>query len=246
MSEIRTTTSVELLRENRREPYVCLAQMAVGGTALAAQTGRETAAVAGASARSALDSVRGARNHSLRFPEVTMIAAGATTAREALVAMAAGGKLEIPRSEALAVTARLEGLVARNDVSGVVLEIRSAITARQERIQGALVPMVVAACEAVGYRPVRVDARRAVVEVRGEGGERGVIDVAKDKTGGVKLHFDTDGFEGDECRKKLVEPVIDHLRSQGAEFSTQHRRPKRPPVCDRGRVSRPARNRTGR
>jgi len=233
MSEIRTTTTVELTSQPRREPFTCLAELLVGGSTLAVQASQTVS-------RSIAQNARLARGHSLTFPELNMIVSEAPTAQETLLQMSQRGHVAFPAAEAPAVSARLEGMVARNDKSGVEREISSAISARQNRDFAALVPMVLAACKAVGYQPERIDAKRGFIDVRGQGTEYGRIEVAKLKTGEVKLHFDTDGFEKDECTTKLVEPVIQHMRAAGAEFATQHQQPKRRNVYDQRRMRLPA------
>jgi hypothetical protein len=226
MSETRSTTSIRLENTSRREPSVCLLEVANAAISVCSEATRAVADLAAHQVRQAVTTAHLANREALRLSTVNATATNAANAAAALGNIVTAGDLKLPASRAGQVFEALRYALETNDKNAVRQEVFKLVSEEQARNQAVLIPMVAAACQAVGFPPVRIQAASGRIEVCGAGSGRATLDVLKDNDGGVRLHIDANGFQNQECVTKLIEPVLNHLRQQGAKFDTARRKPK--------------------
>ena len=232
MSEIRQTATIEKIEVPPREPMISLADVltsvgwvafqgtklvvkgAVAGTALAYRGGTALANLVQESRRQG--SLSG----------VNRVTSSAASARDALAALAATSSLEVPVAESRALVSRLEELVAKNDKAGIAAVGRELVVSRQNRLQAHITPLVVEACRSIGFLPRCLNTDQGIVSACRKGTRQSLnIEVAKDKDGGVRIHFDADGFEGGVCVETL-DALQAELHKRGVRYELHERRRK--------------------
>ena len=236
MSQIRKTTTIEKIEVPPREPLISLEEVLTAAgwiafqvTKLAVKTtivGTKLAYRGGKALASAIQESR----RPATFSEVTRLVASAGSAREAVTSLAASSALEVPQEKSLALAARLETLVARNDKSGVEAVARELLTGRQNRLQAQLLPIVAESCRAIGFVPTGLDTQYGIIAANREGTRQAVnIEVAKAKDGGVQIHFDAEGFADGACVQTL-DALQEELRKRGVRYALHEsrRKPNRP------------------
>lgn len=236
MSEIRNTTTIEEIEVPAREPLISLADVLTGvgwvafqGTKLAVKGAVAGTVLACRGGKAIAGAIQESRRHA-SFSEVSRIAASASSAREAITSLAEASLLEVPQRELSALAAKLETLVVRNDKRGVEAVARQLVAARQIRLQAQLLPIVAEACRAIGFVPDERSLASGVIVARGNGGQTAVLEVAKCKDGGVRIHSETDGFHGGSCVPLFHEPLGTELRKRGvrSELAERRQKPNRP------------------
>lgn len=236
MSEIRQTATIEKIEVPPREPMISLADVltsvgwvafqgtklvlkgAVAGTVLAYRGGTALANLVQESRRQG------------SFSEVTRVTSSAASARDALVSLAATYALEVPVAESRVLEARLERLVAQNDKAGIAAVGHDLVSARQNRLRAQITPLIAEACRAIGFSPTCMTSDQGIVSAGREGTRQSLnIEVSKEKDGGVRVHFDADGFEGGVCVETLDALQAElHKRGVRYELHERRRKPARP------------------
>ena len=244
MSEIRSTTTIEEIDVPSREPLVSLTQVlsSIGwvtyqGTKLAVKGAIIGSVLACKGGVALANTVKEKQKRSISLPEIGKIIASSKNAREAITALASTPGLELPLHEAKAISARLELLASKNDKKGVEAAARELVLGKQNRLYAQMLPLVAEACQAIGFMPQTIDSKRGIIVVRGDGRQSAVLEIAKSKDGGVRLHADSDGFgESGACVSAFHEPLARELRARGVHFEIAERRRKQSrPVFDRNR-----------
>jgi hypothetical protein len=227
MSEIRTTTTIEEIEVPQREPLVSLADVLSAGGWLAAQTLKFTtkAAVLGTqlAIRGGTAVSKTLRDHrrNTTFSEIDQIANNSASASQLVTSLAVISSLQVPSREVGALNARLQTLVVTNDRKGLAHLAKGLLTARQNRLQAQLLPLVADACRAIGFTPTRIGPAGSVVAAYRDGTRQTLcVEVAKAKDCGIQLHLDADGFTGVECIVAL-DALQAELRKSGVHCDLQ-------------------------
>lgn len=164
------------------------------------------------------------------FSEVSRVTSAAASARDALATLAATSTLEVPVAESRMLEARLEKLIVQNDRAGVIALGHELTAARQDRWQAQIIPLIADSCRVIGFSPARLTGCQGIVSASREGTRQSLnIEVAKAKDGGVRIHFDADGFEGAVCVETL-DALQAELCKRGVRYQLHERRrkPNRP------------------
>jgi len=233
MSETRDTTTIEEIEAPAREPLTAFADVisARGGSAcLIAKSAYK-------GSKAMVPAAQEYRHRQSLLPEIGRIVTSAATAQEAVMAIASMSRLEVPTRQAQALAPRLQLLIARNDKAGVEVVARELITGRQNRLQSQLLPIITQSCQAIGFSPAPISAANGFVVAHRDGSRQKLtIEVAKTKDGGVKIHFDAHGFEGNVCVETL-DSLAAEMRARGVRCDLHERRRKHSrPVYDRNRL----------
>jgi hypothetical protein len=246
MSEVRETTTIEEIDAPASEPLISLTQVlaAVGwlayqGTRVAVKGAIAGSVLAYKGGRAIAAAVKEQRKQAC-MSEIARAVGSSRIAQEAVAKLSLMSGLEISQNEAPLFTARLQTLVANNDKRGIGTMARELVIARQTRIQSQLLPIVVESCRAIGFEPQPLDVRHGIIVAKGKGRQTITIEIARAKDGDVRLHFDSDGFEGGACAYAALDPLQDQLRARGVRFElTKRARKHQRPVFDRSRMNQP-------
>ncbi|HPA16148.1 MAG TPA: hypothetical protein PLU30_00275 [Verrucomicrobiae bacterium] len=236
MSETRNTTTIEEIDVPPSEPLISLGEVisAVGWvTFQATKLAVKGAVVGGVLAYRGGKALAGAiqeSRHRASLPEIREAIASSATARDAVLALATNSGLDVTQSEASALTARLESLVARNDRAGVQVVARELVVKRQTRMQAQLLPIIAQSCQSVGFTPTVLEPGDGLLVATRPGTRQSLaIEVAKVKDGGVQIHFDANGFTGGACAQTL-DALQAELRARGVrcDLRARHRKHSQP------------------
>lgn len=236
MSEIRKTNTVKEVDAPASEPLISLADLLAGVGWLAFQgTKLAVKATVGAykGVRAVSKSVREARQAGLSLGEIATLISEAQDVRQAVVDLATHAGLKIPKAQADQWKAQVEKLVASNDRTGTLTLAKELITAHQDRLQTTVLTLAADTCQEIGFKAVIVRVGNGLLIAKSEDGKRTLaIEAEKAREGGIRLHFDADGFHGGTCAQAL-DALERGLRARGVRFDVQDRRRKdRRPAYD--------------
>jgi hypothetical protein len=231
MSMIRTTTTVDTVEIPTQAPQPTLAELLADIGVLKHQQHATLPCPA--------EKIKG--GPPLSLAEANAVVHEAASTREALATLAADPTLTIPLPETTFSRARLERLAATDDKAGAVHLAKTLIRGRQERIQSSVLQLASEACQELGFTAKCIAGEDGIVLARSQDGKRTVsIEAAKTATGGVRLHFDADGFHGGSCAHAL-NALEERLRAKGVRFAVQSQRHKdRRPAFDGRRLAQAA------
>ncbi len=237
MSEIRTTTTIEDIDVPPSEPLISLNEVitAVGwlayqGTRLAVKGAIAGSVLAYKGGKALAAAASEPQKRSVSLSDVARIVDGSATARDAVIALAATPGIELTQRETRVISGRLQSLVAQNDKSGVVAVARELVLAKQDRLHAQLLPLVAESCRAIGFAPKAQGSRHGLIFAERAGTRQSLaVEVAKAKDGGVQIHLDADGFEGDACIQTL-DVLQAELCARGVhcELRDRHGKQRRP------------------
>jgi hypothetical protein len=240
MSEVRQTTTVEKVDAPASKPLISLADLLAGvgwlafqGTKLAAKGAVAAGILTCKGARAVSKSVRETRQARLSLSETATLISQAQDVRHAMMNLAAHAGLELAAVEAEQWKARVEKLVAANDRAGTLTLVKELITARQNRLQTTVLTLAVDTCREIGFTAVTLRAGNGLLIAKSEDGKRTLaIEAERSKEGGIRLHFDADGFHGGTCAQAL-DALERGLHARGVRFAVRDRRRKeRRPAYD--------------
>jgi hypothetical protein len=223
MSEIRQTTSIEMMNVPAPEPTISLRELLIGLNWL--QTANSPA-------------------EALRAPapglQPTLTSTCSVLSNEhgvgsALAEVNALAGLEVPKSAAGALQNRIGKLAVRNDSKGLEKLRYELIQEHQQRQQTALQKLVSDACNEIGFAVDPQMSRYGIVIGR-SGGRTLTVEVARSKSGDLRLHMDADGFHGSACVESLNR-LEQSLARRGIRFKSPNRQRKdRRPAFDGRRM----------
>jgi hypothetical protein len=230
MSEIRETTSIEIEEPLNQQRGPTLAELLAGAGWLAYQGGRLAVkgTIAGAKmAKHALSS-----EGALTIPAARKIVESSPDASTALRELATRPGMTFPAADATKWGQTLAALSQQSDKTKVLQFAEGMIRLRQDRWQTQTSKLVVEACEAIGFSPKIINGSPGLVTAIGAGTRKVTVEVAKDREGGLRLHFDAHGFHGGECRR-VLDALHRELAARGVSFVIDSRRSKdRAPALD--------------
>lgn len=79
-----------------------------------------------------------------------------------------------------------------------------------------------AACQAIGFEPIRVEAERGYVLAADSQGQEVRVDVLRDNQGGTAVALDADGFQGEGCQE-VLDKLEAEMKSRGMDFDSSER-----------------------
>jgi hypothetical protein len=241
MSETLTTTTIEDVQVQRREPAISLADVlsAVGtlayhGTRLSVKGAVIGTRLAAAGIRASATAVKA---HRLKSREIDSLVRSAPSAQDALLRLSATPGFELPTGSTSVMKARLTKIVANNDKVGVVTLANEILTSSQESLRATVLELAANACRKIGFDAVSLHPQHGLLTAHsGVGPGRFSIEVAKNADGGVQLHVDAEGFNGGSCVVK-VDALLSELAAQGVKFGlSKRRRNDRSPAFDGNRL----------
>jgi hypothetical protein len=242
MSETLTTTTIEDINVQRREPAISLADVlsAVGtlayqGTRLTVKGAVIGTRLAAAGIRAGASAVKARR---LKSREIDSVVHSAASAQDALIRLSATPGFELPAESAGVMKARLTKLAANNDKAGVLTLAHEIQASSQESLRATVMELATNACRKIGFEAVSLHPQHGLLTARSGVGPGSLsIEVAKSSDGGVQLHVDADGFHGGSCVVK-VDALLAELTAQGVQFSLSKRsRNDQSPAFDGNRIS---------
>ena len=242
MSETLTTTTIEDIKVQRREPAISLADVlsAVGilayhGTRLTVKGAMIGTRLAATGIKAGATALRAQR---LKNREIDSVVDAAPSAQDALLRLSASPGFELPAGSANVMKARITKLAANNDKAGVAILAHEVMTSSQESFRATMMELVTNACRKIGFEVVSLHPQHGLLTARsGVGPGMLSIEVANNADGGVQLHVDADGFHGGACVVK-VDALLAELAAQGVQFSLIKRsRNDRSPAFDGNRIS---------
>jgi hypothetical protein len=225
MSEIRQTTTVEMLDVPPPEPVITLRELLAGVDWLATKDSAKTLNLRTAPPTAAL-------------PFTSSLLPNRHRPNEVLSKITAISALEVPQRNGAALLNQIEKLVLSNDATGIEALGRALNLGCQNRQQDALLKLVSKSCGEIGFHGVPIPNRNNIVFARSADGARTLtIEVDKTKKGGLELHMDADGFHGGACVETLdrLEKI---LHKRGVRFTSKDQRRKdRCPAFDGRRLA---------
>ncbi len=216
MSEIRQTASIEMINVPAPEPTISLRELLIGLNWL--QTANSPAAALQPTLMSASKLLSSRQGVESTVDQVNALAG-----------------LEVPRTAAGALRTRIENLAAGNDGKGLEKLRNELIQEHQQRQQTTLQKLAFDACNEIGFAVApQLNAYRIVTGR--SGGRTLTIEVARAKSGDLRLHMDADGFHGGACVEALNR-LEQSLARRGIRFKSPHRQRKdRRPAFDGRRI----------
>lgn len=225
MSEIRTTRTITHIEAPPPEPVVSLAELLRQAGGLTSN--RTAADILVASSTPALPAQSEATAATMTIQKAQELVEKSRSARHALAALASTMNLEIPKRASTALLERIQKCVSLDSRSAVTALAHDLMRNRQNQMQRTLYRLAREGCAAIGFETVSTPEAAGLLITRSKNGNQKIaVDVEKTADGGVRMHFDGDGFHGSACVEAL-NGLEQWLREHGVRCESAESVPKR-------------------